>query len=254
MRMLHRAPEDRLQGGPAFPRFLECWPYSVCSRRGKDEMRKIMLAALAVVALTAWLSLPPREDVSARDGYLVLALSWTPSWCAAEGAARGDQRCDAGSGAGWLVHGLWPQHKGGGWPEFCDTDHPAPARPALQGMVDIMGSAGLARHQWAKHGSCTGLDAEGYFAQTRTAFNGLTFPQTIRAQAQPQNLAPDTLLAEFRRANPQFGQESVTLTCPSGMAQELRLCLTYDLTPRPCDARLQARGCSANSVTLPALP
>lgn len=254
MRMLHRAPEDRLQGGPAFPRFLECWPYSVCRRQGKDEMRKFMLGALAALALAAWLWLQPREDVSARDGYLVLALSWTPSWCAAEGTARGDQRCDAGSGAGWLVHGLWPQHRGGGWPEFCDTDYPVPAQETVQGMLDIMGSTRLARHQWAKHGSCTRLDPEGYFAQTRTAFERLTFPQTIRAQGQAQNLAPETLLAEFRRANPQFSPESVTLTCRSGMAQEIRLCLTHDLAPRSCDNTVLSRMCRAHSVLLPPKP
>ena len=217
-------------------------------------MRKILLGVLAIIALSGWLLVQPREDVTSPDGYLVLALSWTPSWCAAEGAARGDARCETGSGAGWLVHGLWPQHTSGGWPEFCDTDHRAPTRAALQGMVDIMGSAGLARHQWAKHGSCSGRDAAAYFAQTRAAFSGLTFPQAIRADAHPQRLGPDALLAEFRAANPQFGPDMVTLTCRAGLAQEIRLCLTHDLQPRRCDDGLLSRGCSARTVTLPPRP
>jgi ribonuclease T2 len=217
-------------------------------------MRKFNLGALVVLLIIGWLLVPPREDVTAPDGYLVLALSWTPSWCALEGAARNDARCDSGSGAGWLVHGLWPQHIQGGWPEFCDTDHIAPSRTALQGMVDIMGSAGLARHQWAKHGSCSGWDAQEYFAQTRAAFSGLAFPQAISARGQPQRAAPDALLAEFRAANPQFGPDMVTLTCRAGMAQEIRVCLSHDLQPRHCDDGLLSRGCNARSVTLPAQP
>lgn len=217
-------------------------------------MRRMTLAALAILALLGWILLEMRGERPGSDSYLVLALSWTPSWCAVEGAARGDARCQAGSGAGWLVHGLWPQHDNGTWPEFCDTDHPAPTRAALQGMLDIMGSVGLARHQWAKHGSCSGWDADGYFAQTRAAFQGLEFPQSLDAQGQPRQIAPDMVLAEFRAANPRIAPDMVALTCRAGMAQELRLCLTLDLEPRRCDDRLIARGCDARMVTLPSRP
>ncbi|WP_296478453.1 ribonuclease T [Roseinatronobacter sp.] len=217
-------------------------------------MRKFTLAALAILALFGWVLLEMGEDRPRSDGYLVLALSWTPSWCAVEGAARGDARCEAGSGAGWLVHGLWPQHDGGTWPEFCETEYPSPSRAALQGMMDIMGSVGLARHQWAKHGSCSGRDAQAYFAQTRAAFTGLDFPQSLHADAQPNQITPDRLLAEFRAANPRIGPDMVALTCRAGMAQELRLCLTHDLEPRRCDDGLLARGCSARMVTLPSRP
>lgn len=217
-------------------------------------MHKSMLGVLAILAVSGWFLVAPRTDIATPDGYLVLALSWTPSWCAAQGSARGAARCEAGSGAGWLVHGLWPQHNAGGWPEFCETDHAMPSGAVLQEMVDIMGSAGLARHQWVKHGSCSGQDAQTYFAQTRAAFSGLIFPQTIRADAQPQRLAPDAALAEFRAANPQFGPDALTLICRSGMAHEIRVCLSHDLQPRRCDDGLLSRGCTARTVTLPPLP
>ena len=45
--------------------------------------------------------------------YYVLALSWTPTWCALEGDARGSEQCDASKDFGWTLHGLWPQfHQG----------------------------------------------------------------------------------------------------------------------------------------------
>ena len=54
-------------------------------------------------------------DASEPGDYFLLALSWVPSWCAAEGDARNAAQCD--TDAGWLVHGLWPQYADGGWPE-----------------------------------------------------------------------------------------------------------------------------------------
>ncbi len=216
-------------------------------------MRWIGMVAMAVAGLVFWLGQGAQER-SEDGGYLVLALSWSPSWCAAEGDARGDARCAPGAGTGWLVHGLWPQHEAGGWPEFCDTAHPPPDRRMTGAMEDIMGSAGLARHQWTKHGSCSGLSPAAYFDRTRAAFAALTFPETIRARDASLRLAPDAVLAAFRAANPAVAPDMVVLTCRQGNAQEIRLCLSRDLRPRPCDPDLLSRGCRAGQVTLPAKP
>ncbi len=221
-------------------------------------MRRTIMAVLAGGALALWLWLDtPADtvpDTPSRDGYFVLALSWTPSWCAAEGHARGDARCATGAGAGWLVHGLWPQHDDGGWPEFCDTHHAAPTGELIRSMVDIMGSEGLARHQWNKHGRCAGLSAEAYFAQTRTAFEALSFPDSLRARGSALRLSPLAMLAAFGNANPVIGPDMATVTCRNGNAQEIRLCLDHDLNPRACDAALLSRACRSRVVTLPAKP
>lgn len=256
MRMLHLVPGLRLQGGPAIPRFRGCRCYSAHAGKGKDEMRKFMVTvmAVAVLGLAGW-GLWPRtaSEAAESDGYLVLALSWTPSWCASEGDSRGAARCAQGAWAGWLVHGLWPQHDSGGWPEFCPTDHPAPSSASLRAMEDIMGAAGLAAHQWRKHGSCANMAPAQYFDQTRRAFGALDFPPSLRADRTALRARPADLLAEFRAANPEFGPDMAVLTCRAGQAQELRLCLRHDLTPRPCDDALLARACRAGQVELPAL-
>ncbi|TVS04667.1 MAG: ribonuclease T [Rhodobacteraceae bacterium] len=216
-------------------------------------MRWLTIVALAGLAFGVWVwqGLQPRQE---PDGYYVLALSWTPSWCAAEGAARGDARCASGAGAGWLVHGLWPQHEDGGWPVFCDTPHAPPDRQLVASMLDIMGSEGLARHQWRKHGACSGLDPGAYFAQTRAAFAALHFPEPIRALEADIERAPALILEVFRKANPSIGSEMAILTCREGRAQEIRLCLSHGLNPRRCDDALLARDCREDEVRLPAKP
>ena len=232
-------------------------------------MRRISAALIAIIALAgAYLyhkgqNNAPWVDASAtaqqptdteQSGYLLLAVSWTPSWCAAEGTARGADRCRIGAGAGWLVHGLWPQFDDGGWPEFCDTAHSPPSRAQTAAMIDIMGSDGLALHQWRKHGSCSGMSAGAYFETTRAAFASLTMPDKISATQDRLRMSPAGLLAAFRAANPAIGEDMAILTCRDGMAQEIRLCLNHDLTPRRCDLRLLSRGCRARKIALPAQP
>ena len=82
--------------------------------------------------------------------YYVLALTWTPSWCAAEGEAR-DGQCDPGRDLGFTLHGLWPQFEQG-WPEDCPSEEADPSRRETAAMADVMGSGSLAWYQWKKHG------------------------------------------------------------------------------------------------------
>ena len=190
-----------------------------------------------------------------RDGYLLLAVSWTPSWCAAEGDARGDDRCDRGSGEGWLVHGLWPQNDDGTWPEFCDSPHAPPSRNQTRAMEDVMGSAGLAAYQWRKHGSCSGLSPAEYFAATRAAFNDLQLPSedALSRAGRDARLRPDALVDRIRRDNPDIADDMIIATCQGGMLREIRLCLSHDLVPVSCDDAVLSRECRADTTRLPAI-
>ena len=138
-----------------------------------------------LVWVLVWLAAAARaEGERAGDfDYYVLALSWTPSWCALEGDARGSAQCDAGQGYGFTLHGLWPQYDEG-WPSFCPTAERAPSRAMTGAMTDIMGSSGLAWHQWRKHGTCTGLSAEDYFRLSRLAYESITRPELLRRAAR----------------------------------------------------------------------
>ncbi|MCC5964992.1 MAG: ribonuclease T [Natronohydrobacter sp.] len=213
------------------------------------------LVILLVLAVLSWQQFGEKQntDTDGQSGYLMLAMTWTPSWCAVTGTERGDDRCATGSGAGWLVHGLWPQFEAGGWPEFCETAQPAPTRAETAAMMDIMGSDGLALHQWRKHGTCSGLSPERYFDKTRAAFASVTLPDRISSAGGRLRIAPGDLMAVFHAANPDIRENMAVLTCREGMAQEIRVCLTHDLTPRPCDSDVLSRGCRARNVALPAL-
>lgn len=219
--------------------------------RRAQAFARLMAVVCALFAATGG---PARAQTGAAGfDYYVLALSWTPSWCAQDGDARGDTRCAAGAGLGWLVHGLWPQHDTGGWPEYCTTPAPPPGRAQTAAMTDIMGSAGLAWHQWNKHGRCAMLGAGAYFDATRRAFGAVTVPGLFSRVTHALRVSPEGVADAFLAANPRFTPDMIAVTCRDGRVQEVRLCLTKALSPRACDAQLRARACRADQVMLPPL-
>lgn len=174
--------------------------------------------------------------------YYVLALSWTPNWCALEGDARASEQCQAGQGHGFTLHGLWPQYENG-WPSFCPTTARPPSRAMTAEMADIMGSGGLAWHQWRKHGVCSGLSAVDYFRLSRLAYRRVTRPEVLRRLDRTVRLPASVVEEAFLEVNPDLSPEMLTVTCRAGHVQEVRICLTRELEPRACAPDI-ARDCS----------
>lgn len=167
--------------------------------------------------------------------YYVLSLSWSPTWCALEGDARGSEQCEPRHDHGWILHGLWPQYERG-YPEYCKTSERAPSRRMTREMADVMGTSGLAWHQWKKHGTCSGLSAPDYYAVSREAYAGVTRPEVFRKLEKPVRLPASVVEEAFLQSNPDLEAKGITITCKAGHIQETRICLTRDLSPRTCGA------------------
>ena len=180
--------------------------------------------------------------------YYVLALTWTPSWCAAEGDPSEGQ-CDPRRNLGFTVHGLWPQYDEG-WPEDCESDAADPSRRETAAMADVMGSGRLAWYQWKKHGRCAGLPAGEYFATVRRLYNALSLPRPDDGRATAAAVE-----AAFLDANPALAPDGVIVTCRGGRIEELRLCLTPDGAPRGCAADVLDDACRQRGAqAMPAIP
>ncbi len=206
-------------------------------------MRKLLAWCLAL-----W-PLAPAADPAGPFDYYVLALSWSPNWCALEGDRRGSEQCDAGTGHGWILHGLWPQFERG-YPEYCQTGARAPTRRMTAGMADIMGTSGLAWHQWKKHGSCAGLSAADYYETARRAYEAIRRPPALRRLTAEVRIDPAVVEAAFLEANPALSPETITVTCKAGRIQEARICLTKSLVPRACGPDVR-RDCTVPALLAP---
>lgn len=189
---------------------------------------------LVILLLSATLARADGGKAGTFD-YYVLSLSWSPTWCALEGEARNSPQCDPEKDFGWVLHGLWPQYENG-WPSFCRTIEQDPSRSQTNAMADIMGTSGLAWYQWKKHGRCSGLSAQDYYATARRAYGQIARPQVFRKLPHAVKLPAAVVEEAFLQANPELRPDMLTITCKEGRIQEARLCLTRDLTPRLCGA------------------
>lgn len=183
--------------------------------------------------------------------YYVLALSWSPSYCASEGGNANPQQCNTGRPHGFLVHGLWPQYEQG-YPQDCDTSQPrnVPFGQAKQ-LSDIMPSPGLVTYEWRKHGSCTGLTQQDYFAVLRQAFKRVSIPSAYRQPTQRAPVNPLVLEQAFVAANPGLQKDGIAVTCDRDYMREVRVCLTKDLDFRSCP-EVDRSSCRQRSVDMPA--
>lgn len=102
------------------------------------------------------------------------------------------------------------------------------------GMVDIMGSSGLAWHQWRKHGTCSGLSAGAFCDLSRRAYQRVQQPAILRQIDRVVRLSAAMVEAAFLAENPDLTHPMLTVTCRDGQVQEVRICLTRALEPRDC--------------------
>lgn len=204
------------------------------------------LGALLISALSMVSSAAAEGERAGAFDYYVLSLSWQPTWCALTGDAREAPECHARHDHGWLLHGLWPQNHRG-WPSFCPSSQRPPSRAMTRDMSDIMGSAGLAWHQWKKHGTCAGVTAQAYFALSRRAYAQVTRPAVFRKLKDPVRVPAEVIETAFLRDNPDLSADMVTVKCKQNRINEVRICLSRDLDPVPC-GRDVIRDCTAEDA------
>jgi ribonuclease T2 len=197
---------------------------------------------------------PDRSRSGTASGnfdFYVLALSWSPSFCAAGGADKSPDQCTPGANPGFVVHGLWPQNQHG-YPEACDASGARfPSRLALDSAKAIYPDERLARHEWRQHGTCSGKSPTDYFADVRRARQSVAIPPELTAPTEDQTWAPLDIARSFAAANPRLRTDEMAVICRRGALEEVRICFSKDLrgfVPCPEIARASCR----RAMTVPA--
>ncbi|MEJ5079521.1 MULTISPECIES: ribonuclease T2 family protein [unclassified Ochrobactrum] len=219
------------------------------------------LAAISAAILTASFAALPVMAQDRGDShpgnfdFYVLSLSWSPSYCALEGPRANKQQCGTTRPYGFVVHGLWPQNEWG-YPANCQFDNTRSRgsfvpRPIVSSVSDIMPSTGLVAHQWRKHGSCTGLTQNDYFATVRQGYKRVNIPPSLRNLTSSRRVDPMLVEKAFVTANPGMKPDGISVSCKSNYLQEVRICMTKDLKFRACE-QIDANACRSRSVMLPA--
>ncbi|RUM96448.1 ribonuclease [Pseudaminobacter arsenicus] len=181
--------------------------------------------------------------------FYVLSLSWSPSYCEAEGEAANRQQCATGRPYAFVVHGLWPQFERG-YPQDCPVAERGVPNGTLPTLYDLMPSAGLIRHQWRKHGSCAGLPQRDYFNVLRAARGRVMIPPEFQRLRTYRSVHPDAVEGAFLHSNPGLGPDGIAVTCDRRYLREVRICMGKDLSFRSCP-EVDAHACRRSKVVMP---
>jgi ribonuclease T2 len=224
-----------------------------------QKLRRLLvggaLAALAFHFLAPAFAQPLRESRGAPAGpfdFYVLSLSWSPGFCEAGGSVKGRSQCDSGAGLGFVVHGLWPQYRQG-YPSFCEPGGRFVSRPALAEADGVFPDDGLARYEWRRHGTCSGLGPAEYFRAARRARALVSIPDSLLRPKSDAKVLPIDIERAFAAANPGLRSDMMSVQCGRRVFQELRICLDRDLRAFRSCPEVDRDGCRAGEITVKAV-
>jgi len=214
---------------------------------------RLCLAAAILLCGTFHFAIARRHHGASVQGepgqfdYYLLTLSWSPTYCLIHPEDRSE--C-ARKGYGFVLHGLWPQFDAGGYPENCSLD--TRLSPAAEAVGrEVYPSPNLMRHEWQRHGTCSGLDAVDYFRTADRALASVRIPSNLAAPSTRVTMTGTQVATAFRAANSGMPDGALTVACRRGELSEVRLCLSRDLKPRSCGRGVRS-SCPSSPIEIPA--
>ena len=181
----------------------------------------------------------PTSGQPGQFDFYVLVLSWSPDYCATDGADD-PQQCSIGRKLGFVLHGLWPQYDRG-YPSDCSTAKlPADVKAKFPALYP---SPQLYEHEWEKHGTCSGLTPEHYLALSKRLKDSIIVPDSYRAPEQPFRVTAARLKQEFGTANSNLNESSLAVYCSGSgrFLQELFVCFSLEGKPMASSSEIQSK-------------
>jgi hypothetical protein len=135
--------------------------------------------------------------------------------------------------------------------------HRAPERGAERGDAEehIMPSKRLVFNEYRKHGTCSGLGVDRYFALSRELYEKVKIPaKFVDLDDDRMTISPGDLVREFMAANPTLRPDMIAVQCggAGNRLREVRICFDKAGMFRPCGSNEnQRRLCSADRMYVP---
>ena len=185
----------------------------------------------------------------AFDDY-ILALSWSPHYCATHNHRPSDAQCAPGASFGFIVHGLWPQKADGPSPQYCVAEPRDVPEEHIARLAPLMPSRSLVEHEWDRHGKCSGVPLDSYVRLIEIARAWIAIPGAMIRPARAERHSLQTLKTAFQEINPGLTPAMFFLVCKKDRLSEVRICLAKDMRFHPCALAARDR-CPARVTLLP---
>jgi ribonuclease T2 len=206
----------------------------------------LMLLALCFATTAVARKHAKGSQKNATFDYYLLSLSWAPTYCESHPNDNSSE-CKTGNHTGFVLHGLWPSSNTAPMqPESCGNASPV-AFSTVRHMREYFPSNGLIQHEWQKHGTCSGLSAQEYFATVEKAYKGVKVPDKYANMGQQLQLTVHDIEKDFADGN-NAPAGAFRVSCHAGELVALEACLDKDLKYQACPRT--ARECPADQVKL----
>jgi ribonuclease T2 len=182
----------------------------------------LFLPMLAAAALA--------QDAGGGRTRFILAASWEPAFCATnqkKAECRGQKSGDFDA-TNFSLHGLWPMRQ-----EYCgvsDDQRDADRRSDWNDLPAVSLTAqtrsdldkvmpgkqsGLERHEWTRHGTCTGMSADDYFNAAIGLIDELNASgvRDLFAQSIGKTLTAEDIKAAFDKSFGDAASDRVKMSC-----------------------------------------
>jgi ribonuclease T2 len=210
---------------------------------------------------------------SGKQTQFVLSLGWEPGFCEShnnksECASETSDRFDANH---FVLHGLWPQprrraycnvdqslinkDKRGDWQALPSVDLSTETREHL--IVVMPGTQSLLdRHEWIRHGTCYGSDAETYFHQALSLVDAINSSpvQALFADNVGREISISAIKDAFNSGFGPGAGDRVRVACKLDGPRLLITEITIGLGARPDSNTAPADIIRASSPTDPGCP
>ncbi|GAK51042.1 ribonuclease, T2 family [Candidatus Moduliflexus flocculans] len=212
-------------------------------------LQDIRLICLMLLMFVSGQRLANGEGTPGEFDFYVLALSWSPTYCDDNGA-NDPQQCGIGKRFGFVLHGLWPQYEKGYPSECSSTQMPDKVTAEFPGLYP---NDKLYRHEWEKHGTCSGLTPKQYLALSKTLKESVNIPKAYRKPEKPLRVTTDEIAAAFQSSNPTFEHASFAVYCADSgrFLREILVCFDQDGRPISCSNDIRRK--AAKSCQQPTL-
>lgn len=201
---------------------------------GEREMKQVMVW---LVGSLLWISAAQGKGYAGEFDYYAMALSWSPEHCAIKPGDR--EQC--ARKLGFVLHGLWPQYQRG-YPASCTRERlDADMEQQFAGLYP---SRFLYRHEWEKHGTCSGLSQEAFHQLASELRQKVKIPADYQSPEEPLRKTSFQLKADLASANEWLAPDNITVACVDGgrFLREIYICINKQGTDAvPCSDEMQKR-------------
>ncbi|PJE80754.1 Ribonuclease I [invertebrate metagenome] len=175
--------------------------------------------------------------------YFILSISWQPTFCKEQ---KNKPECQS-SNTLFALHGLWPTTDKKPYPAYCQGQIAKPfghytTLPLDQELSKKLSSnmpgtqSYLDRHEWHKHGSCSGMDVKTYYTKSVNYFQWFSdSPVAKQLKSHKGKIVSSKQVKQW--INQWSASQSISLHCikqnNKTVLKEIRLYLKKELPVSP---------------------